>query len=107
METFAAFQALAAQTPVSLRNNRDRLLLPVTGLQQEAGKVGALFGGVLEAGGAPLSAAQQDEFRDRMADLLWCMARLCEETGVSLASIAEHCAHQLQARANTLNPDQR
>jgi hypothetical protein len=37
MNTFQEYQTVAAKVPISLRNNRDQVLLPVSGLQQEAG----------------------------------------------------------------------
>ena len=43
MKTFTEYQELATKVPVSLRNNRERIELPVLGLQQAAGQIGALL----------------------------------------------------------------
>src|ERR1035441_6026426 len=43
MRTFEEYQSVATRTPLSLRNNRDRINLPVLGLQEEAAKVGSLL----------------------------------------------------------------
>jgi len=41
--TFDEYQALAVKVPVSLRNHLDRIHLPATGLQEEAGKTSRLL----------------------------------------------------------------
>ena len=51
MSTFEEFQALAVKAPVSLRHNRDRINLPL-GLQEDAGKIGALLSTPVESGDA-------------------------------------------------------
>ncbi len=107
MNSFREFQSLAAKVPVSLRNNRDRILIPISGLQQETGKVGSLLTSALASGKLDLTADQCGEFKGRMADILWLASVLCEETGVSLQSITEHSLNQLRTRAGELAPDQR
>jgi hypothetical protein len=41
MRPFDEYQAEVTKVPVSLRNNRQRIELPVLGLQQEAGLIGS------------------------------------------------------------------
>jgi len=43
MDSFQEYQWIAAEVPVALRNNRDRIELPVLGLQERSGKVGAVL----------------------------------------------------------------
>lgn len=80
--------------PAPLRNHRDRTLRPVSGWQQAAGQFS-------------LTPEQTGGARDRLADIVWCVALLGGETGLALQDVAEHRAAQLQARATELDPDRR
>jgi hypothetical protein len=42
-----------------------------------------------------------------MADILWYVARLCDETGISMESVAGHSLAQFQLRMKEFDPDQR
>ena len=105
--TFEEYQAAAIRVPVSLRNNLDRINLPLRGLQEEAGKVGSLLQAVTATGRLDLAAEQRQELQDRLADLLWYVALLGNETGTSLADLAAQSLAQIQERARHLDPDQR
>ncbi len=107
MRTFDEYQALAANVPLSLRNNRERIELPVLGLQQEAGKIGALMMAASASGKSSLTPEQRREVQDRLADLLWYVALLCKESGLTMQDVAAHSAAQLQARNSELDPDRR
>ena len=107
MSTFGEYQRAATQTPLSLRNNRDRIDFPVRGLQQEAGKVGSLLASAFASGRLVLTLEQAGELKSRLSDMLWCIALLCGETGVPMQDLAAHGVAQLQSRAQSLDPDQR
>ena len=107
MKTFEEFQTAATRIPLALRNNHDRIDLPVTGLQQEAGKIGALLTVASASGRFALTPEQQSELRDRLADVLWYAALLCQEAGVPMQETAMHSIAQLQDRAQRLDPDAR
>lgn len=107
MKTFEEYQALAAKVPVSLRNNRDRVELPLLGLQEEAGKLRSLFARSLASGKLTLTHEQIGEVKDRLGNVLWCVALLCGETGISMQDLAAHSLTQLQERKEGLDPDQR
>ncbi len=107
MNTFEEFQALATKVPLSLRNNRDRIDLPVMGLQQEAGKIGSLLSTAFASGKFALTHEQSKELKDRLADVLWSVALLCNETGIGMQEAAAHSLAQLQARTRGLDSDQR
>jgi len=107
MKTFEEYQAIATKVPVSLRNNRDRIEIPVTGLQEEAGKIGSLLTKAFASGKLGLTSEQSAELKDRLAEALWYLALLCEGTKLTLQDVAEHGSVQLQERAKGFDPDRR
>ena len=107
MSTFEEYQALAITLPLSLRNDRDRINLPVTGLQQEAGKIGSLLMTASGSGTFSLTPEKRREILDRMADLLWYVALLCNESGITMQDVAKHSVTQIRARTKSLDPDRR
>ncbi len=107
MRTFEEYQSAATRTPLSLRNNRDRVNLPVLGSQEEAGKVGSLLASAFASGKLALTQEQTSELKDRLADMLWYVALLCGETSIAMQDVAEHSLARLQARTKALDPDQR
>jgi len=107
VNTFEEFQAAATQLQASLRNNRDRISLPITGLEQEVGKVGAIFAAASASGHFAPTPEQQSELRDRLADVLWYTALLCHEAGVSMQEVAARSIEQLQERLKHFDPDVR
>ena len=107
MRTFDEYQSAATKTPLFLRNNRERINLPVLGLQEEAGKVGSVLASAFESGKLALTKEQTSELQDRLSDMLWYVALLCGETGIAMNDVAEHSLAQLQARTKALDPDRR
>ena len=105
--TFKEYQGLAVTIPLSLRNNRDRINLPVRGLQEEAGKIGSRFAKGFASGKMRLTQQETSELRDRLSDTLWYVALLCEETGLAMQDAAAHSIAQLQARNRERDPDRR
>jgi NTP pyrophosphatase (non-canonical NTP hydrolase) len=107
MRTFEEYEKFATQVPLSSRNNRERIELPVLGLQQEAGKLGLLLTAALASGRFSLTPEQRRELKDRLADVLWCVAFLCNESGIALQDVATHSAAQLKARDGERDPNRR
>lgn len=107
MNTFEEYQALAVKVPLALRNNRDRIELPISLLQSEAGKIGSLLAAASASGKLSLTAEQRSELQDRLADVLWSVALLGNESGIKLQNVAARSLAQLEARAKELDPDQR
>jgi len=105
--TFEEYQTAATRISASLRNNLDRISLPLRGLQEEAGKVGSLLQVATATGRLSLDPEQRKELQDRMADLLWYVALLGSEAGTSLSDIAAHSLTLIQERARHLDLDQR
>ena len=100
-KTFEEYQAVATQVPLSLRNDRDRIELPVLGLQEEAGKIGSLLTKAFASGKFSLTQEQAREVKDRLSDILWFVVILCKETGIAMQDVAAHSIAQIQARAKT------
>jgi len=107
MKTFEEFQTLATQVPLSLRNDRDRIQLPVLGLQEEAGKIGSLLTTAFATGKFNLTREQTGEVKDRLADILWQVAVLCNENGIALQELAAHSIAQLQERMKRFDANER
>ena len=105
--TFEEYEAIVTQVPASLRNNLDRINLPVLGLQEESGKVSSLLQKMTATGRLEVAPEQREELQDRLADLLWYLTLIANETGTSLADVAAHSFAQIQERARHLDPDQR
>jgi hypothetical protein len=107
MTTFKEYQDAAAKVPISLRNDRERIELPILGLREETGKLDKLLSAGFASGKFHLTPAQSSEVKDRLADVLWCIARLCEESGLSMENVATHSCMQIQTRVKGLDPERR
>lgn len=107
MNTFEEFQAAATKVPLSLRNNLERINFPATGLQEEAGRIGSLLSQATASGRFELTSEQRSKLQERLADVLWYVALLCGETGMTMQEVAAQSVAQLQERARHLDPDQR
>ena len=105
--TFEEYQAVATRIPASQRNNLDRINLPLRGLQEESGKVSSLLQRMTATGRVDGTPEQCEELQDRLADLLWHLTLIANETGTSLADVAVHSFAQIRERARHLDPDQR
>jgi len=107
VKTFEEFQALAAKTPLSLRNNLDRINLPILALQQESGRISLLFGNAVSSGRLDLTSAQRSELRERLSEILWCVALLGGEAGIPMQEVAEHGVTLLREKLRQIDPERR
>ena len=107
MNTFQEYEAVATNVPLSLRNNRDRIQLPVLELQEATGELDFLLTAAFASGKLNLSPTQTGEVRDRLADVLWSVACLCKETGIPMQELAAHSVAQLRERLTRLDPNRR
>lgn len=107
VKTFEEYQTLAVKTPLALRNDRDRINLPVLGLQEETGKIGALLTRAFASGKLKLTQEQTIELRARLSDTLWYMALLCSETSIAMQDVATQSITRLEAKTKALDRDQR
>ena len=107
MKRFEEYQNVAAKVPVSLRNDRDQINFPVSGLQGATGKIGSLLDRAFAEDKFSLTPEQRLELQNRLSDIHWCSAVLCNEAEISFQYVAAHSIAQLQARAKDFNPDRR
>lgn len=103
VRSFSEYQMRAVKVPAALRNNRDRIDLPVMGLQEDSGKIGLLLAKALSTGKLSMTSEQAHEVKDRMADVLWYLALLCDEMGLSMEDVANHGIALLQERFGELD----
>lgn len=87
---------------VSLKHSRERIELPVSELQQDAVRLGSLLQAAFESREFHLTQQQGEEVKERLANILWSIASLCDETGISMESVAAYSATQLDARIKGL-----
>ena len=104
---FEEYQEAASKIPVAMRNNRDRITLPVLGLQSEAGKVDSILSTGFASGRLTLTVEQRREIKKRLADVLWYVALLCHESGVAMSEVATLSISQLEARTDHRDLDER
>jgi NTP pyrophosphatase (non-canonical NTP hydrolase) len=105
--TFEEFQTRATNIPASMRNNLDRVNLPIRGLQQEAGKIGSLLARASRSGRFESAPDERSEVRDRLGDMLWYIALLCGETEIPMQKVPTHDIARLGERFERLDPEQR
>lgn len=69
--------------------------LPVLGLQEAGGKLSNLLTATFASGNFHLAPASSEEAKDRLMEMLSCLARICGETAV-LAETLERCQKEVQ-----------
>ncbi|HUJ11620.1 MAG TPA: hypothetical protein VL171_16530 [Verrucomicrobiae bacterium] len=107
MSTFQEYQSIATSVPLALRNNRSKIELPILGLQQEAGKIGSMLQLASASGELTLTRQQRIELRDRLSDMLWYTALVCDVSKISLQDVADYGVLQLREKRQHLDPDRR
>ena len=90
----------------ALRINRDRdwVQLPVMGLQEAGGNLSKLLASTFAAGKFRLSPSATDEVKDRLVDILGCLARICGETALLMETVTARTAPHLETPADGLEP---
>ena len=80
---------MGAEVSLALGNEQAPVQLPVLGLQEAGGRLSKLLTTTFASGNFHLAPATSDEARDRLVDMLSCLARICGETAI-LAQRLEH-----------------
>jgi len=79
--------------------------LAVLGLQETADQPGKLQSAAFASGKFRHAPAQSDEAQERMADVLWWLARLCKEAGISLGDLAARLSGVPSRRWSAICPN--
>lgn len=95
---FDDYQRAAQRTAVYPDANR--VVYPALGLASEAGEVAGKIKKVLRDQGGDFEAAPLDALRDELGDVLWYVAVLATDLGLSLDEIAACNLDKLGSRAS-------
>jgi NTP pyrophosphatase (non-canonical NTP hydrolase) len=90
------YQEAARQTAIYA--DRDRVVYPALGLASEAGEVCGKIKKVLRDQSGDFAAASVEALRDELGDVLWYVAVLAADLGLSLDEIAAHNLAKLRSR---------
>lgn len=93
---FDDYQKAAAGTAVY--GERHRVIYPALGLASEAGEVAGKIKKVLRDGDGEVSAAAREGIRDELGDVLWYVAVLAGDLGLSLEDVARGNLDKLRSR---------
>jgi len=95
--TFDDYQRAALTT--ARYPERFRAVYPALGLASEAGEVAGKVKKVLRDQDGDLAAAPREALRDELGDVLWYVATLAADLGLSLEEIAARNVDKLASRA--------
>ncbi len=90
------YQEAARRTAIYA--GRHRVIYPALGLASEAGEVCGKIKKVLRDQGGDFAAAPVEALRDELGDVLWYVAVLAADLGLSLDDIATHNLAKLRSR---------
>jgi NTP pyrophosphatase (non-canonical NTP hydrolase) len=91
-----AYQQAARRT--AIYDERHQVIYPALGLASEAGEVAGKVKKALRDHGGAFDAAQIEALKDELGDVLWYVAVLAADLGLSLESIAEGNVAKLASR---------
>jgi NTP pyrophosphatase (non-canonical NTP hydrolase) len=74
------------------------VVYPTLGLTNEAGEVAGKIKKIFRDKGGVISLADRDALKGELGDVLWYLAQVCTELGLSLDEVAEHNLEKLFSR---------
>ena len=95
--TFDEYQKLAGEMAI-YPNQGKNLIYPVLGLTGEAGEVSGKLSKVLRDHGGVLGDGHAEEIKKELGDVLWFVAQISTELGVSMKDVAAGNIKKLQSR---------
>lgn len=95
--TFEEYQVEARKTAI-YPNKDNNFIYPTLGLAGEAGEVAEKIKKVLRDGGGIVSEEKKQEITKELGDVLWYVANLSKELGISLNDVAEKNIEKLKSR---------
>jgi NTP pyrophosphatase (non-canonical NTP hydrolase) len=94
---FDDYQQAALRT--ATYGERNRVIYPALGLASEAGEVAGKIKKVLRDQGGDFGRAPREALKDELGDVLWYLAVLAHDLGLSLDEIAARNIDKLASRA--------
>ena len=95
--TFQEYQDEARKTAI-YPNKDNNFIYPTLGLAGEAGEVAEKIKKVIRDGNGIVSEEKKVEITKELGDVLWYIANLSKEIGVSLEEVANKNLEKLQSR---------
>ena len=74
------------------------VIYPVLGLANEAGEVAGKVKKIFRDKDGVIGAAEREALQGELGDVLWYLAQVCTELGLSLDEVAEHNIEKLYSR---------
>lgn len=94
---FSDYQEKAKETALFPEIGK-RFVYPALGLANEAGEVAGKIKKVFRDDGSELTEKKREELKYELGDVLWYVATLASELGISLQEIAEENLKKLASR---------
>jgi len=95
--TFQEYQEEARKTAI-YPNKDNNFVYPTLGLAGEAGEVAEKIKKVIRDGNGIVSEEKKVEITKELGDVLWYVANLAKELGISLEEVAQKNLEKLQSR---------
>ncbi|MFA5431788.1 MAG: nucleoside triphosphate pyrophosphohydrolase family protein [Candidatus Paceibacterota bacterium] len=95
--TFQEYQDEARKTAI-YPNKDNNFVYPTLGLAGEAGEVAEKIKKVIRDGNGIVSEEKKVEITKELGDVLWYVANLAKELGISLEEVAQKNIEKLQSR---------
>jgi NTP pyrophosphatase (non-canonical NTP hydrolase) len=95
--TFQEYQEESRKTAV-YPNKDNNFIYPTLGLAGEAGEVAEKIKKVIRDGNGIVTEEKKGEITKELGDVLWYVANLAKELGISLEEVAQKNLEKLQSR---------
>lgn len=95
--TFEEYEKLAAKTAIYPKRGNN-LFYPVLGLTGEAGEVAEKFKKLIRDKNYKIDAEFKDAVKKELGDVLWYIAAICFELGISMEEVAKTNIEKLARR---------
>ena len=95
--TFQEYQDEARKTAI-YPNKDNNFIYPTLGLAGEAGEVAEKIKKVIRDGNGIVTEEKKVEITKELGDVLWYVANLAKELGISMDEVAEKNIEKLQSR---------
>ncbi len=95
---FQKYQKLSRKTALYPRSGKNWIIYPVLGLLSESGEIAQKFKKILRDQGWKMKTENKKEISKELGDVLWYVAQIATELGLSLEKIAEENLEKLFSR---------